>query len=109
MLAGLRERPYFQWAGVPNYETNERLPTNAFSKEVGRPLKNTPMKPEKSTLGSWEAALQEAEYQLERQQENVARLKAAIKVFRSNLKNKVPWPDEADECSDVRDFKKPAG
>ena len=68
--------------------------TNAFSKEMGQPLKKKPVQSEKSTPVGWEGALQEAQSLLEIQQGRVARLKAAIKVFRSNLKNKVPWPEE---------------
>jgi len=50
-----------------------------------------------SRAGGWEAALREAESQLERQQARVTRLKAAIRVFRSNLENKVPWPEEPED------------
>ena len=55
------------------------------------------MQSEKSTPVGWEAALQEAESLLEIQQERVARLRAAIRVFRSNLKNKVPWPEGLED------------
>ena len=72
---------------------------NAFSKEVGQPLKKKPVQFEKPTPVGWEAALREAESLLEIQQERVARLKAAIKVFRSNLKNKVPWPEDLEDRS----------
>jgi hypothetical protein len=60
-------------------------------------LKKKPMQSEKSTPVGWETALREAESLLEIQQERVARLKAAIRVFRSNLKNKVPWPEEMED------------
>jgi len=55
------------------------------------------MQSEKSTPVGWEVALQEAESLLEIQQERVARLRAAIRVFRSNLKNKVPWPEGLED------------
>jgi hypothetical protein len=45
----------------------------------------------------WEAALREAESLLAIQQQGVTRLRAAIRVFRSNLKNKVPWPEELED------------
>lgn len=71
--------------------------TNAFSKEMGQRLKKKPMQSEKSKAVGWESALQEAESLLEIQQARVARLKTAIRVFRSNLKNKVPWPEELED------------
>jgi len=70
---------------------------NVFSKGAGQPLKKKPMQSEKSPLVGWEAALREAESLLAIQQEHIARLKAAISVFRSNLKNKVPYPEEPED------------
>ena len=92
VLAGLPERPFSHGRAFQP----TRL-TNTFSTEVGQPLKKKPMQSEKSTPVGWETALREAESLLEIQQERVARLKAAIRVFRSNLKNKVPWPEEMED------------
>jgi hypothetical protein len=88
----LQERPFFNGRAFRVASL-----TNAFGKEAVQPLKKKPIQAEKSTAVGWEAALREAESLLAIQQEGVTRLRAAIRVFRSNLKNKVPWPEELED------------